>query len=322
MRNKVRGVLLAILVFGVFVQAVNAQTYPTKAVTMVVGFPPGGGADILGRLAAQTLSQSFGQQVIVDNRPGAGSNIATSYVAKARADGYTLMFHSVPFVINPHIYKSSGYDVQKDFSPIVQFAAVPLVLATSASLPVTTTAQLIDYAKRNSGKVNYGSAGNGTSSHLAAELFKSMAGVELVHVPYKGAGPLTTALLGGEVQATILNAAVVAPHVSAGKLRALAVTSAKRSPLFPTWATISEAIPGYDVVNWFGLFAPAGTPTSVITSINAAINKALTSDALIKELNNRGAVGVGGTPSDFSALVNSELETWGKMVKATGARID
>ena len=309
-------------VFSPLASAAAAGAYPDRPVRLVVGFPPGGAADILGRVAAQQLSDRLGQQVVVDNRGGAGGLIATEIAARANADGYTLLFSSIPHVINPHLYKKVSYDAIKDFTPVVQFVAVPLMMAAGPSLPAKTVKELITYAKANPGKINYGSAGSGSSSHLAVELFKSMAGVRMEHIPYKGTGPLITDLLAGQIGVTIASAVPLAPQVRSGKLRGLAVTGPKRSAAFPELPAIAETVPGYEVVNWFGIFAPAGTPAAAVKRVNAGLNAALSMPELVKRLNAQGADAAGGSSEAFARVVKADYVKWAKVVKESGARVD
>ncbi len=302
--------------------AAAASTYPERPVRLVVGFPPGGAADILGRIAAQQLSERIGQQVVVDNRGGAGGLIATEIAVKANPDGYTLLFSSIPHVINPHLYKKVSYDAIRDFTPVVQFVAVPLMLASGPSLPAKNVKELIDYAKANPGKINYGSAGSGSSSHLAVELFKSMAGIRMEHIPYKGTGPLITDMFGGQIGLTIASAVPLAPHVRSGKLRGLAVTGPKRSAAFPELPAIAETVKGYEVVNWFGIFAPAGTPSAIVRRVNAELNTALGNPELVKRLNSQGADAVGGSAEGFARVVKADFAKWAKVVKESGAKVE
>jgi tripartite-type tricarboxylate transporter receptor subunit TctC len=298
-----------------------AQAYPDRPVRLVVGFPPGGAADILGRIVAQQLSSRLGQQVVVDNRGGAGGLIATEIVARANADGYTLFFTSIPHVINPHLYAKVSYDALKDFTPVIQFVSVPLMMAAGPGLAAKTVKEVIAVARAKPG-LNYGSGGSGSSSHLAMELFKSMARVEMTHVPYKGTGPLITDMLGGQIALTIASAVPLTPQVKAGRLRALGVTGAKRSQALPEVPAINESVPGYEVVNWFGVVAPAGTPKPVITRVNAELNKALQVPDLVKTLNAQTAEAVGGTPQAFGSVIKSDYAKWQKVVKQSGARVD
>jgi tripartite-type tricarboxylate transporter receptor subunit TctC len=302
--------------------AQSAAHYPSKPIRLVVGFPPGGAADILGRIAAQRLTTALGQQVVVDNRGGAGGLIATEIAGKSADDGYTLLFASIPYVINPHLYRKVNYDALRDFTPVVQFVAVPLMMASHATLPARSVKELISYVKAHPGQVNYASAGSGSSSHLAMELFKTMAGVNLVHIPYKGTGPLITDLMSGQVKLTIASAVPLAPQVKAGRLRGLAVTSPSRSAAFPDLPAVAETVPGYEVVNWFGILAPAGTPKAIVARINAALNTALQSSDLIRMLNSRGADAAGGTPKHFAGVIKADFAKWERVVKASGARVD
>ena len=317
-----RNCFVALLLAMTVIPGASAQTYPDRPVRMVVGFPPGGAADILGRIAAQQLGAALGQQVIVDNRGGAGGLIATEIAARANPDGYTLFFTSIPHVINPHLYSKVTYDPIKDFTPIIQFVSVPLMMASGPSLPAKTVKEVIAVAKAKPGQVNYGSGGSGASSHLAMELFKTMAGVDFVHVPYKGTGPLITDMLGGQLSLTIASAVPLTPQVKAGKLRALGVTGPKRSPAFPDVPAIAETVPGYEVVNWFGIVAPAGTPKTVVGRVNAELNKALQSPDLVKLLAAQTAEAVGGSPEAFAKVIRADNVKWAKVVKQSGARVD
>jgi tripartite-type tricarboxylate transporter receptor subunit TctC len=301
--------------------AAGAQ-YPDRPVRLIVGFPPGGAADILGRIAAQRLSENLGQQVVVDNRGGAGGLIATETAARANPDGYTLLFTSIPHVINPHLYRKVAYDAVRDFAPIVQFVAVPLMMASNPSFPPRSVKELIAEARSRPGRLNYGSGGSGSSSHLAMELFKAMSGTDLNHIPYKGTGPLITDLIAGQLSITIASAVPLSPQVKAGKLRGLAVTSPKRSPSFPDLPAIAETVPGYEVVNWFGIMAPAGTPQAIVTRINKDFNDALASPKLREQLATQGADATGGTPAEFAKIIRADFAKWAKVVKASGAKVD
>lgn len=299
-----------------------AQNYPERPIRLIVGFPPGGAADILGRIAAQRLGDALGQQVVVDNRGGAGGLIATEIATKGAPDGYTLLFSSIPHVINPHLYRKVSYDALQDFVPVIQFVSVPLMMAAAPALPAKSVKDLIALARSKPDQINYASAGSGSSSHLAMELFKAMADVRMTHIPYKGTGPLITDLMTGQVSVTIASAVPLSPQVKAGRLRGLAVTSPKRSAAFPDLPAIAETVPGYEVINWFGIFAPRGTPKSIVTRLNAALNDALRSPELAKVLNARGADVVGGTPEAFARVVRTDFAKWAKVVKESGARVD
>ena len=299
-----------------------AQSYPDRPIRLVVGFPPGGAADILGRFAAQHLSEGFGQQVVVDNRGGAGGLIATEITARANPDGYTLLFTSIPHVINPHLYRKVTYDALKDFVPVVQFVSVPLMMASNVSFPAKSVKELIAVAKAKPGQVNFASAGGGSSSHLAMELFKSMSGTSMNHIPYKGTGPLITDLVSGQVSVTIASAVPLSPQVRIGRLRGLAVTGPKRSPSFPDLPAIAETVPGYQVVNWFGILAPTGTPAAIVARVNKELNAALATPALKERLSTQGADAVGGTAAEFGKLIRADYAKWAKVVKESGAKVD
>lgn len=312
-----------LLVAALAAPALAAEpSYPDRPVRLIVGFPPGGAADILARIAAQHLSGSLGQQVVVDNRGGAGGLIATEIAARAHPDGYTLLWTSIPHVINPHLYRKVSYNALKDFAPVIQFVSVPLMMAAGASLPAKNVKEVIALARSRPGQLNYGSAGSGSSSHLAVELFKSMAQVDLTHVPYKGTGPLITDMLGGQIALTIASAVPLTPQVKAGKLRALGVTGPKRAAAFPDVPAIAETVPGYEVVNWFGIIAPTGTPQHVIRRVNAELNKALQSPELVKTLNSQTAEAAGGTPEAFGKVIRADYEKWQRVVKQSGAKVD
>jgi len=321
-RRKIAAMLGLILAAIGSPDMASAQNYPIKPVRLIVGFPPGGAGDILARMAAQPLSVALHEQVVVDNRGGAGGLVATEIAAHSVADGYTLMFASIPHVINPFLYKKVDYDPIKDFDAVVQFVAAPLMMASNMAFPAKSVKELIALAKAKPGQINYGSGGSGSSSHLAMELFKSMAGVDLTHIPYKGTGPMFAELIGGQLNVTIASAVPLIPQVKGGKLRGLAVTGPKRAAAMPELPTIGETVPGYEVINWFGIAAPRGTPKAVITRINAEMNAALKTPALRDLLAAQGAEAAGGTPEEFAALIQRDFAKWGKVVKASGARVD
>ena len=302
---------------------VHAQpAYPARPIRLIVPFAPGGGTDIVARIVAQKAGELVKQTVVVDNRGGAGGLIATEIAARATPDGYTLLFTSIPHVINPHLYRKARYDAIKDFDPVSQFVSVPLMMAAAPSLAAKNVKEFIALAKSKPGQLNYGSAGSGSSSHLAMELFKSMAKIDMTHVPYKGTGPLIVDMLGGQIGVTIASAVPLTPQVKAGKLRALGVTGPKRSVAFPDVPAIAETLPGYEVVNWFGVLAPAGTPKAVVSRLNSLLDKALESPELVKMLNARTAEAVGGSPADFAKTIRSDYAMWGRIVKQSGARVD
>jgi tripartite-type tricarboxylate transporter receptor subunit TctC len=317
-------VLLAALSAIVPPAAAQAPAYPTKPIRIVVPFPPGGATDILAREVAQKLNEAWGQQVIVDNRPGAGGNIGSELVAKAAPDGYTLEMGTVgTHAINASLYAKMPYDNVKDFVPIILVAGVPNVLEVNPSLPVNSVAELIAYAKANPGKLNFASSGNGTSIHLSGELFKAMAGVEMTHVPYKGSAPALQDLIAGQVQLMFDNLPPSLPQIKAGKLRALAVTSSVRAPALPDVPTVAEAgLPGFEASSWFGLLAPAGTSPAIVAKINAEVAKWLATPEAKENLAKQGANAAGGTPEDFAKHIAAETAKWAKVVKASGAKID
>ncbi|MFI4952999.1 MAG: Bug family tripartite tricarboxylate transporter substrate binding protein [Burkholderiales bacterium] len=301
-----------------------AQAYPTKPIRLVVPFPAGGTTDILARQVAQRLSVSLGQSVIVDNRPGAAGNIGSDLVAKSAPDGYTLLMGTVgTHAINPSLYTRMPYDHVKDFVPIVLVAGVPNVLEVTPSLPVNSVADLIKLAKEKPGQLNFASSGSGTSIHLSGELFKTMAGVDMMHVPYKGSAPAVTDLMGGQVQLMFDNLPSSLAQIKAGKLRAIAVTSAQRAPALPNVPTIAESgLPGFEASSWFGMLAPAGTPSAIVARLNADVNQWLQTAEAKEKLLAQGAVAAGGTPEQFAAHIRAETEKWAKVVKVSGAKVD
>jgi tripartite-type tricarboxylate transporter receptor subunit TctC len=310
---------------GVLVTATGqAQTYPTRAITLIVPFPAGGTTDILGRFVGQALSAAWNQPVVVENRGGAGGNIGAAAVAKAAPDGYTLLVGTVgTHAINASLYAKMPYDTLKDFAPVTQIASVPNMLVVTPSLPVGSVTELIAYAKANPGKLNMASSGNGTSIHLSGELFKVMTGVDMVHVPYKGSAPALNDLMAGQVQLMFDNMPSALPQVKGGTLKALAVTTATRSPAMPDLPTVAEAgVPGFEASSWFGVFAPAGTPKEIVAKLQTEIARILKSPEMTERLAQQGAVAVGNTPQEFGAYVQSELVKWADVVKASGARVD
>ena len=319
--------LLAIVAAAVgapFTFAQGAATYPAKPVRLVVPFPAGGTTDILARAVAQRLSEAWGRQVIVDNRPGAGGNIGSDLVAKAAPDGYTLLMGTVgTHAINPSLYKNMPYDHVKDFAPVILVAGVPNVLVVNPSLPVHSVTELIAYAKANPGKLSFASGGPGSPHHLYGELLKSMTGIEMTHVPYKGSAPALTDLIGGQVQLMFDNLPSSLPFIKAGKLRALAVTSGARAAALPDLPTLAESgLPGFEASSWFGVLAPAGTPRDIVAKLNGAIAGWLASPEAKEKLLAQGAIAAGGTPEDFARHIGAETSKWAKVVKASGAHID
>jgi tripartite-type tricarboxylate transporter receptor subunit TctC len=302
----------------------HADTYPSKPIKLIVPFPAGGTTDIVARTIGQELTKTWGQQVIVENRPGAGGNIGSEAVAKAPADGYTLLMGTVgTHGINASVYKKLPYDAVKDFAPITLATSVPNILVVHPALPVKSVKELIAYAKANPGKLNFASSGNGTSIHLAGELFKTMTGVQMTHVPYKGSAPALTDLLGGQVQLMFDNMPSALPHVKTGKLRALAVTAAKRSPATPDLPTIAESgVPGFEATSWFGLLAPAGTPKEIVTKLNKEVVRILKTPDVKERLLAQGAEPVGNSPEQFAGHIKAEIVKWRKVVEVSGAQVD
>jgi tripartite-type tricarboxylate transporter receptor subunit TctC len=315
-----RFILLAIA-FSLAMPAA-AQSYPTRPVRFIVGFTPGGGVDINARLLAAKMSESLGQQVVVENKPGAGTNIAAEYVAKSPPDGYTLFFNSAAFAINLALYKPPPYALA-DFAPVSVFSESVNLLVVSPSLPVKSLQELIALAKSQPKTLNYSSAGSGTTQHLAAELFKLRSGTEIVHIPYKGSAPALTALIAGEVQLSFSNTVAIAPHVRSGRLRALAVAGARRTDVLPDVPTMKEAgLEGVEVPLWFGLLAPAGTPRPVIHLLAEGVASAARSPDLRHKLIDQGAEPIGNTPAEFQRQLRDEVARWMEVVKVSGAKAE
>jgi len=324
MKLVVFKVLTVVAALGLAHGAVQAQEYPARPVRLVVPFAPGGGNDVFARLLAQGLSSAWKQQVIVDNRPGAGGNIGSEQVVKAPADGYTLLLgHTGTLAINPSLYPKLSYDPQKDLTPISLVATTPLVLVVHPSVAAQSVKDLIALAKAQSGKLNFASSGSGTGSHLAGELFNSMAGVQVTHVPYKGTGPAVTDLLGGQVQMMFSVIPTALPYVAAKRLKALGVTGARPIASLPGVPTVSASgLPGFESTLSYGVLAPKGTPEAVIREIHDQTAKLLTTAAFKEKLATEGAEPLGGSSADFAALIKAETEKWRKVVQASGARAE
>jgi tripartite-type tricarboxylate transporter receptor subunit TctC len=299
-----------------------AQAYPTRPVSIIVGFPPAGGADIIARLLGQRLSERLGQQFIIENRPGAAGNIATEAVVRAPADGYTLLLVTNPNVINATLYDKLNYNFIRDIAPVASIDRVPNVMEINPSVPAKTVPEFIAYAKANPGKINMASGGNGTSQHVSGELFKMMTGVEMQHVPYRGAGPALNDLLAGQVQIMFDTVSGSIGHITAGKLRPLAVTTAVRSEALPDTPTVGDFVPGYEASTFHGIGAPRRTPAEIIDKLNKEINAVLAEPKFMARLADLGASALPGSPADFGKLIAEETEKWGKVVKFSGAKPD
>ena len=301
-----------------------AQAWPTKPIRIVVPFPPGGGTDIIARETSQKVAAATGWTFVIDNKPGAGGNLGVDAVAKAPADGYTIVLGQTSNIaINPSLYTKLPYDPQKDLAPIVMIANAPLVMVTGTNTPLKTLAEAVNAAKAKPGHVNFASPGNGTVAHLTEEMFQKAAGIKTQHVPYKGANQALTDVISGNVELYMSSVPTLLGHIKQGKLRALAVTSAKRVDDLPNVPTINESgYKGFDAGTWFGLLAPAATPKDVIAKLNAEFNKALKLPELSKRLGDEGADTAGGTPEEFATLIKSDIPRWGKIVKESGAKVD
>jgi tripartite-type tricarboxylate transporter receptor subunit TctC len=298
---------------------VRADDYPNHTVRWLVGYPPGGSTDICARLIGQYLSEHLGQQFAVENKPGAGNNLATEMAAKAAPDGYTVFLVNPANAINASLYKNLSFNFIADMAPVGGFIRVPNVMEVNANVPAKTVAEFIAYAKANPGKVNMASSGIGTSVHLSGALFQMMTGTELVHVPYRGAAPALTDMLGGQVQVMFDNLPSSIGHIQGGRLRALAVTTAVRAKALPDVPTIAETVPGYEASAWFGMAVPKGTPRPIIDKLNKTINEALADPAMQAKLAELGGSNISGTPEDFGKVIAQETDKWAKVVKATGA---
>jgi len=313
---------VAIALFSASVPGLCQTAYPTKPIRLVVPFVPGGSTDLIARIMGQKLDEAFGQQVVVENRSGAGGNIGVEYVAKSAPDGYTLVFgHIGTFGFGPSLYQKLPYDPVRDFAPIILFAMVPNMLVVHPALPAKSVKELIALAKARPGQMNYGSSGNGSASHLATEYFKLLTKTDITAIPYKGTGPLVTDLIAGQTSLTITGVPPLFPFVQAGRLRGLAVGSVKRLALMPDLPTIAEAgVPGYESSTWFGPLAPAKTPREIIVRLNAELLKILQRPDIKARFAAEGAEGLGSTPEEFGAYIKSEIERWGRVIKAAGVR--
>jgi len=315
--------LIALLCVCLLALSAAAESYPKGPVRMLVPFPPGGGVDAAGRLLAQALTDSVGKPFVIENRGGANGNIGTEVAARATADGYTLLFTGAGFVTNRSLYKKVPYDPLKDFEPISLMALGPNILVVHPSLPVHTVQELIAAAKARPGEIGFAGSGSGSTPHLAGELFNHMAGVQLVHVPYRGSGPAMIGLLAGDAPVMFLPAINAGPHIAAGKLRALAVTSRERLAAFPDVPTVAESgLPGYESSQWYGLLAPAGTPREIGDFLTGQVMRIMRAPKMKARMTQDGLVAIGSTREEFAAHIRSELEKWARVIRASGASVD
>ena len=323
MRFRLSG-LAALCLVALALPAVSAraQDYPSRPIRWIVAYPPGGTTDVLARLMGDYLSRKLGQQFFIDNRPGAGNNIGTDAVVKADPDGYTVLLVNPANGINATLYKKLPFNFIRDIAPVGGFVRVPNVMEINPEVPAKTVAEFIAYAKANPGKLNMASSGLGTSVHLSGELFQFMTGIKMVHVPYRGAGPALTDLMAGQVQVLFDNLPSSVEHIRAGKLRALAVTTERRSAALPDVPTVGETVPGYEASAWFGLGVPMGTPQPIIDKLNAAINAALNDPEMQKKLSDLGGTPIAGTPEDFGKVIAAETAKWQKVVISSGAKVE
>ena len=302
---------------------VLAQSYPSKPIRLVLPYPPGGGTDVIARPLAQKLTEQLGQQVIVDNRGGAGGNIGMEFVAKSPADGYTLLFAlTAQYAVNPSLYPKLPYDPVRDYAPISLLANAPYLLVVHPALPAKSVAELVALVKARPGQLSYSSSGNGSGAHLAGEMLRSLAHVEIVHVPYKGAGPAMPDLIAGQVQLSFITYTAAGPHIKTGRLRALGVTTAKRSPTLPDLPAIGETVAGYDSAVWYGFAAPAGTPPEIVSKLNTEVLRVLAAPDFRSRITLEAVSPIGSTPEEFGSFMKSEIVRWAKVVRDSGAKVD
>jgi len=321
------GFLSALLACGVGAVAaapsLAQQSYPAKPVRVIVPWPAGGGADIVGRAVAQKLAESLRQQFVVDNRPGASGNVGSEVASKSPADGYTLLVIGANHATNTHLYSRLGFDPVKDFEPIALLTGAPNILVTHPSLPVRNVKEVMALARARPGQLSYGSAGNGTTGHLAMEMLRINAGIEMTHIPYRGGSQFLTDLVGGQVSLGFENVLSSAPHIQSGRLRAVASTGSRRSPALPDVPTVAESgLPGFEVVLWQGLLAPAGTPRTIIDQLHAATVASLQKPDLRERFAQLNVEAIGSTPAQFATYLRSEIDKWGKVIRATGTKLD
>lgn len=322
MSYALRLLTFAILSLAAGLPSAWASDYPTRAVRWIVPYPPAGTTDVLARIMAQRLSETLGQPVVVENKPGAGNNIGTELVINSPADGYTMLLVNPANGINASLYKNLSYNFIRDIAPVAGLVRTPNVMVATNNLPVKTVAEFIEYCKANPGKVNMASSGSGTSTHLSGELFKSMTGCNMLHVPYKGSGPALIDLTAGQVQVFFDNLPSSVPYIKGGRIRALAVTSEGVEPSAPDLPTVGATVKGYEATAWFGVGMPKNTPAEVIAKMNAEVNKALADPAIRKRLAELGGVPISGTPAAFGKVIAAETEKWAKVVQASGAKVE
>jgi tripartite-type tricarboxylate transporter receptor subunit TctC len=319
--KKLKNLLLAILM-GASIASANAASFPQKPITLIVPFAPGGGTDSIARDLSKTLSEKLGQSVVVDNRGGGGGSIGASMGSKAAPDGYTLLFVTSTFVTHAATDESAGYNIEKDYAPVAMIGRGPLLVVSNKSVPVKTLSELIQFSNQTR-DINYCSAGLGSINHLSGELFKQKTGANLTHIPYKGSGPATIDLLAGRVQVFFATIPTILPYVETDRVNVLAITSEKRSPLFPNVPTAAEAgVPGFNLSTWWGIVAPAGTPQTIVKKLNESINDAASKDPLKSRLAKEGAQAYKVTPAEFQKILSSELKLWQSVVKSANIKID
>ena len=324
MRTRILSYLIALVCAGGGATAwAQTKEFPARPVRVVVPVPPGGSLDVMARIVSPKWGELMGQNVIIDYRPGANTIVGSELVARAPADGYTLLINTLPFVVNPSLYPKMPFDPERDFAPVSLLGSSPFVLVVHPSVPAKSVKELIALAKAQPGKLNYSSAGNGSNLHVAAELFKNLTGTNIVHVPYGGGGPALIAILNGEAGVSFLSLVAVTGHVANGRMRALGITSARRSKVMPQLPSIAEqGVPGYEFGAWFGVYAPAATPAPLIRTLNDAITRALRDPGVAERFDKEGAEIVGSSPDGLAKHVKAELALWAKVVKSAGLRID
>jgi tripartite-type tricarboxylate transporter receptor subunit TctC len=322
-RSRLGSAVLVVLASLAGSAAAFADNWPSRAIHVINPWPPGGPADIVARPIMEKLSDALGQPIVLDNKPGANGTIGCNFVAKAAPDGYTLLFsHVGPIAISPAIQPEMPYDPVKDLVAITQFVSGPTVLVVRPDVPVNSVAELIDYAKKHPGKLTYGSVGQGSTTHLAGEMLHMMGGIDIVHVPYKGAAPVVTDLLGGQIDMSFINISGALPYIQAGKLRAVAVTTLKRSSVLPDLPTVGETLPGFEVNSWYGFMAPAGTPRPIVDRLYAEVSKILKMPDIIDRLKASGLDPEGTTPEQHDAKIKEDIARWAKLVQATGVKVN